>query len=329
MSLAMSLAVSLATSVVGAQTSPQATTASARTSSLGWTRLPGAESCVSARDLALDVEARLGRAAFIAPAAADLTLEGRVEPATAPSAFRATIRLLDQSGALLGTRELETSDPTCRDLADPVALAVALMIDPDAATEAAPPPPAPKAAPAAAPWVGAPRLDEPRGAEPTPRAPPPWRFQVDGGAASVVGMLPRPAVGFRLRTLLDPEGFPAIAMSGTYFPAVAGGGTYELVYGALAVCPWTPDFEVVRLTTCAALAVGVIEASGGLGSRVDPAVHPAVTAGVSRRLLGPVVGTVDAGLAVPLSRRTYHYGEAFTISPVAGTLDLGVGVEVP
>jgi hypothetical protein len=50
-----------------------------QTSSLSWVELPGAEACGGAAALAKPVEQRLGRAALVSPAQADLSIEGRAE----------------------------------------------------------------------------------------------------------------------------------------------------------------------------------------------------------------------------------------------------------
>jgi hypothetical protein len=324
LAVAIGLCGIIASSAARAEPVPPA----ARTS-LGWTRLPGAEVCTSARDLALDVEARLGHATFVAPSGAELQVEGHVEVARAPSAFRATVRMVDREGMTLGTRELETGDPTCRDLADPLGLAVALMIDPEAASVDAPAAAPALRSPAAAPFVDAPRLDEPGGVEPKPEAPHPWRFQVDGGVTSAVGLLPRAAVGGRLRLLLDPVGFPGVQIAGAHFPEVAGAALYEVSYAGLGLCPLTPDLEVLRLVACAGVSVGAFRATATLGGRTDPFAQPFGSAGVVRRIVGPVVGTLDAALLVPINPHVYAYGPGFHMSPVAGTLDLGLGIEVP
>src|SRR5580692_3933573 len=109
-----------------------------RSSSLSWVRLAGAEACVGLRDVARAVEKRLGRPVFVAPTRADVAVEGRIERARPSGGWRAVITVSDERGAVRGTRELRTDAADCRALDDSIALALALMIDPDASLSAQP-----------------------------------------------------------------------------------------------------------------------------------------------------------------------------------------------
>src|SRR5579871_2651613 len=146
--------------------------AEAPPSSLGWVRLPGAESCIATRDLARDVEQRLGKAVFVSPAQAEVIVEGRIEAVTGgEAAFRARLTLTNAQGAVLGTRDLDVpAGSTCRSIDDQLSLVIALLIDPDAilAPRGAPSPPPVPPVPPAQPKVA----PVPAPAPPTPPAPP-------------------------------------------------------------------------------------------------------------------------------------------------------------
>ncbi|MBX3210375.1 MAG: hypothetical protein KF764_35410, partial [Labilithrix sp.] len=116
--------------------------ADAKTSSLSWLRMPGADACVATQPLARAVEERLGRSVFVSAAEADLSVEGHVEKRTrgASSGWHAVITVRDASGATLGTRELDRADASCDAMTEPLALVIAVMIDPDAAMRPKPAP---------------------------------------------------------------------------------------------------------------------------------------------------------------------------------------------
>src|SRR5207249_5003 len=103
--------------------------------------------------LARSVEERLGRHVFVSAAEADVSVEGRIEKraAHATSAWHAVITIRDSKGALLGTRELDRTDPSCASMNEPLALVIAVMIDPEAKLSSTPTPIPPAPAPAPAP----------------------------------------------------------------------------------------------------------------------------------------------------------------------------------
>src|SRR4051794_29209242 len=98
-----------------------------KSSSLSWTRLPGAEECVATRELARAVERKLGRSVFVSAADAELAVEGRVERA-APRGWRATIVVTRADGVTVGRRELHVAGGKCALLDESLVLVVALMI---------------------------------------------------------------------------------------------------------------------------------------------------------------------------------------------------------
>lgn len=130
---------------------------------LSWVRGDGAEECPNSRWLAKEVERRLGRPVFDIDAERSI----EVEVLLLGGQYRSEMYVRDGSGHVLGHRSLQGDEPGCAALANAVALAIALVIDPEAlsrqqkpASSSAefetprppdpPPPPAPAAAPVAA-----------------------------------------------------------------------------------------------------------------------------------------------------------------------------------
>lgn len=300
-----------------------------RTSSLSWTRLAGAEACIAPRELAREVERRLGRAVFVSAAQADVTVEGHVE-ADAPG-FRAVIRLLDADGTALGTRELESADATCAELAPTLSLAMALMIDPDSGNAYTPPPPMPVTPAPPMPLRVTPAGHDAsaRGAAP-PSAPDASRMRVDAGPVLSAGLLPGvTAPGVALRWLFDVDGVPGFEFSGAYFPPtdVEAMPDLELAYGGVALCPLSFG-TTTRLEPCGGVHVGWLHASTGYE---DVAVIPFLGARGSHRVFGPLVASLGLGVFVPMNRQriVLRGSGTFELSPVAGVADLGIGFEVP
>ncbi|WP_437731250.1 hypothetical protein [Sorangium sp. So ce1335] len=279
-----------------------------QTASLSWVRLAGAEACVGARALAQAVEARLGRAALVSAARAELTIEGRVEPGGS-GGWRAVLAVADADGAVLGTREITTASPRCRALDEELALAIALMIDPSAKLSPGAPPaaaaPAPPAAAAPAPpAAAAPALPAaaapapPAAAAPAPPAaaapapapqvivqrilipvpppapppPAPWRVEVGAGPLFGLGLLPSPGVAAALRARLTPPRFFSFEVGGAvWFPneATTGASSTRFTWGEGFVSACPVSLgSETRLSACAGVRLGALRV-GGLGFRVD------------------------------------------------------------
>ncbi|WP_437774570.1 hypothetical protein [Sorangium sp. So ce1097] len=337
----------------------RAAEAGPRTSSLAWVRMPGAEACVDARTLALAVERRLGRVAFVPPTLGDVAIEGRIERSQEAGVWRATIRVFGAGGAAIGSREIEADHADCRAIDEQLELVIALLVDPDAAlmlgraagspaasagwrapgagavAQPAPLPPAAKAAialPACPPAPAAPSAS--------------WRV---GGAVEAVGglgLVPGPAgVGVGVRAHATPPRGPGFELGGVLWASrdvreAPGSPAFSLAYGRLAVCP----IEIVRGGTALSSCVGAL-----LGSlRVEGLAVPSrfrherlvfdlsLDTRVRRRFVGPLFGAVGLGIAVPTVRDVYFYTDAagarhdvFEASPVSALLDLGVGLELP
>ncbi len=124
---ALALAITLA--VVGERALARAD-APPDTASLGWSRLPGAEGCATSIELGERMEAILGHRVLVAAPEASMAIEGRIEPSGA--GFRATIVVSRRGGEREGERVFSHEGPDCRDATEPLALVLALLVDPEA-----------------------------------------------------------------------------------------------------------------------------------------------------------------------------------------------------
>ncbi|WP_437955546.1 hypothetical protein WME76_29065 [Sorangium sp. So ce119] len=349
------VASALAASALVAAARPARASAGEQTASLSWVRLAGAEACVGARALAQAVEARLGRAALVSAARAELTIEGRIEPGGS-GGWRAVIAVADAGGAVLGTREIATASPRCSAIDDELALAIALMIDPSAKLSpgappplAAPaPPPAPAPSPAPPPAPPAPQVIVQRVLVPVPPpAPPPpapWRVEVGAGPLFGLGLLPSLGVAVALRARLTPPRLWSFEVGGAVWlpnePTTGAASTrFAWGEGFVSACPVSIGSET-RLAACAGVRLGALRV-GGLGFGVDR-TDERLTAGgaldirLTRRLVGPLTAGGGLGLIVPIVRDTFYYTDAqdrtrevFQMAPLAGTADVLLGVEFP
>ncbi|WP_437596798.1 hypothetical protein WMF28_29935 [Sorangium sp. So ce590] len=342
---------SLVAAALIAAARPARASSGEQTASLSWVRLAGAEACVGARALAQAVEARLGRAALVSAARADLTIEGRIEPGGS-GGWRAVIAVADAEGALLGTREIATASPRCRAIDDELALAIALMIDPSAKlSPSAPPPlatPAPPPTPSPAPSPPPPQVIVQRilipVPPPAPPPPAPWRVEVGAGPLFGLGLLPSPGVAAVIRARLTPPRSWSFEVGGAIWApneTTAGAFTTRFSWseGFVSVCPVSIG-SATRLSACAGARLGALRVNGiGFGvDRTDERLTAGGTLDVrlSRRLIGPLTAGGGLGLIVPLVRDTFYYidgqgrgREVFQMAPLAGTADVLLGVDFP
>ncbi|WP_437544190.1 hypothetical protein WME97_35135 [Sorangium sp. So ce367] len=345
------VAAALAASALVAAARPARASSGEQTASLSWVRLAGAEACVGARALAQAVEARLGRAALVSAARAELTVEGRIEPG-GTGGWRAVIAVADAGGAVLGTREIATASPRCSAIDDELALAIALMIDPSAKlSPGAPPPlvaPAPPPAPSPAPSPPAPQVIVQRVLVPVPPpAPPPpapWRVEVGAGPLFGLGLLPSPGIAAALRARLTPPRFWSFEVGGAIWlpnEATTGASSTRFSWGEgfVSACPVSLGGET-RLSACAGVRLGALQV-GGLGFGVDRADERLTAGGaldvrLTRQLAGPLTVGGGLGLIVPIVRDTFYYidaqgrdREVFRMAPLAGVADVVLGIDFP
>ena len=192
------------------------------TYALSWVRAEGAEDCPTGRALSAEVERRLGRRVF--DAAAERSFE--VEVTRFGSRYHSDVFVRDAAGKALGHRALESDEPGCGALFAATALAIALVIDPEAAQressvtqgvaafEAPPSAPPPVAVPVPPPAVVAPPKSEPAPPAPAPAAPTPATMSLRSMLLS--GLVPGLAPGFGLAATARPTGRWGYALSGSY-----------------------------------------------------------------------------------------------------------------
>lgn len=205
------------------------------TYALSWVRAEGAEDCPTGRALAAEVERRLGRPVF------DVTAERsfEVEVTRIGSRYHSDVFVRDASGKALGHRALESDEPGCGALFGATALAIALVIDPEAAQREssaapgvaafeAPPAPPPVAAPTVPPPIPAPLIK----AEPAPPPlPPATPVTVSLRGMVVGGVVPGVSPGVGLAVFARPTPRWGFSLVGSYTAprAVSGGvGLFEI-----------------------------------------------------------------------------------------------------
>ncbi len=305
---------------------------SSPTSSLSWVDLPGAEDCGGAPAIARAVEERLGRHVLVSPAQADFSIEGRAERSGHPPLWRAVVVLRGQDGAVHGSRELGSAANDCSELRASVALAAALMIDPQG--PAPPPPP-----------IVIQRVETPAAAVTEPA--PPWRAEPSASFALGFGVLPSMAAGVRVGLALTPsrlwtfEAFGGAWGAQTLQPEQGAQVRFSLPYAGLAVCPLSfgvrghPTFSV-----CAGTEVGFLGTTSQGFSETHSSLDPTWRFVAPARLSFPIAGglalRLGAELGVALLRDHFVYEDAGKATRVvsdpplvAAQCDLGLSLSLP
>lgn len=301
---------------------------------LNWVRLTGAEACIDASTLARRVEERLSRAVFPAPAQARLIVEGRAEKT--PEGFAASLRIFDQAGAALGSRDLTSNKADCSELSEAVVLVLAVMIDPDGALAATPappstPPPAPKP-------------------KPKPQKPVANRSEeapvrdLSLFARLEVGALPDPAFGAGAAALIHLSPFLTFRAEGAAFLEQevtqvgdsGRGARFGLLYGGIEYCPLFLARPAYGVVACAGPSAGaMLTQSFGLDPRnrdkVDPVLNGNVRVRFDVALFGPVRAVLGAGVGTPFLRTQYEITKLdgtqqrlFVAEALQGNIDLGL-----
>jgi hypothetical protein len=319
----------------------------ARTSSLSWVRMPGAEGCIATQALARAVEERLGREVFVSAAQADVSVEGRVAPKKA-GGWHAVVTVRDAMGALLGTREVDRPEVSCDAMTSPLALVVAIMIDPDAALGPKPPPPKKEEPPPPTVIVKREQVLVPVPVPvPVPEDPAPFRFEGSAAITGALGFLPGPAVGLAALGLLEPrKAIPFIGSGGYWFDnAAKAAGTAANSFSVFLLgggfCPLWHHGQGAHLYACALGHLGLLRShpSGFAASNGDEN-HVVWNGGIDLRATVLVVRpfVVRAGVQgmIPLLRDKFTFtradgseAELFRMAPVIGMVDLGIGLALP
>ena len=241
---------------------------------ISWVRTPGSEACANLSQLVERVNARLGRAALVGPRDAKVWIESTIARDNENHVFRVHIALISNAGELLGTRELTVPGDDCREATDTAALALALMIDPDAGSgrsqdafpvegpsDVTPPVIAPLPAPQPARSASRP--------VPAPEAEPAyWRARLAIGGLISAGQLPGAAPGAFASVRLSPRsGLAGVDVLARYSPPKAEdvrpnvGGSFSATSVAIGGF-WAPVRSKAILSIGAGAELAVIAANG-------------------------------------------------------------------
>jgi hypothetical protein len=324
--------------------SPHARAQEAQSFELGWVRGAGAERCPAESSIAERVEARLGRKPFAARASH--AIEASVS--RAGERFTATIVVRDATGAAVGSRELALEASDCAPVADAVALAIALVIDPNAAlgpqVTPAPVPPTPGEPPRTEPPpplpCPPPRECAPCAVCPAPPPPPASEFSLGlvarGGLA--FGALPVVAPGAGLRGWAGGEWLRG-TVSVWVFPEQRASDerfSFGLAYGELGACAVLLREGAIAVGACGGVGAGAIHAvvrdlpAPRAGQRLF--VGAAAGPELALRLARGVHAMLGAELQVPLLAPEFYgepSGEPVFQSSVGALTWLGAGFELP
>lgn len=261
---------------------------------------------------------------FVSASQAELSIEGRIEPRS-KRGYVAVVSVDDRSGRPLGSRKLATSRADCRALDQTVALAIALMVDPDAALSRKPARQA-----AAPPPVSAPR---PRVIEkrvpvyvpvpierPPPALRPNWRGDVFAAVSAGAGYLPNPSLAAVGGASLEPPHFVSLEAVVTVFlpqqePAPRGATvSFFLAKMGLFVCPLSRRGQTLAGRVCGGTEGGIMIATGHGFDADHAGVRPqfavAARARLSVKILGPLALAGALSGSIPLEREQFVYHEA-------------------
>jgi hypothetical protein len=311
------------------------------TVSLGVTRGAGAEACITARELAQRVEARLGHATFVSAAQADLFVDAQV--GRTGRGWRATVAASRADGVHVGVRTLESASRDCHSLDEDLVLVVALVIDPRATSS----PPAPAPVQREVVYVPLPVRVPVR--VPVPGPIPRWIFGARVATTVLGGVLPSAAIGLELAVAATPPGAWPIELGAIATRRVSAdedghGADVRLAIGTLAVCPALLERERLRLQLCGGGAAGVMfvgshgfDAAGG-GDHAAGLLFGRGRASLA--VAGPIHAAIDFGMTVPLTRRTLYYTrldpamlqverrDLYNAAAVGWTASLGLGMQI-
>lgn len=242
--------------------------------------------CPDEADFVGRTHAMSARLRAATPAEAARVFEVRLDGGI-PSTGRITIRGADQ--AIVGTRSVEGD--TCADVAEAIALVIALAVDPRAS-------PPERPLPSVAPALGSDNRDA--------RS---QRAFAGADAAVVSGVGPTalfavsPFVGWRAHGSFpfDPSVRLAFlrATTGSFQAPVHASASFTLTVGRLDACPATVRYAFIRGTACVRVEAGALEAAGGNIAGARSTVRPWLAAGPVARAevwpIAPLFVDVEAG----------------------------------
>jgi len=325
---------------------------------LEWIRARGAEGCVARKDLEERVSRRLGRTVFSDDAPG--TIEGFVQ--REGDMWVAHILARDASGHVTGSRDLTNTAPDCTGLDAAVTLAIALVIDPEAAmrpSPTTPPPPRPQPLPVVAPAPPSPLpppfppaappslpppplCSEPRpcpSSEPPPEARTWPRATLDARALVAASLLPGVAPGVALDADVPLGRWVDLTTGAFFLPeerTQSGQIGFGLSAARMGACGVPLRTARVALSLCGDAELGAIHAvvyaflPTNPGDRVWAALSPSGQLRVG--VVGPLSVAAGAALVVPLVRQPFvvqGYGTVFQEFSVAEVGFLGLGLSIP
>jgi hypothetical protein len=308
---------------------------------LRWDAEDAPAECLNEGSLAARVEEYLGRHAF--DPAAPQFLRVRVEP-TSDARLRALVAVVDPEGKVLGEREILTEDASCEALADPLVLAIALLVDTDLGasprpqTESPPPEPEPPEEPEPEPPEAAPKVLV---VEP-PQPPDPWELEVDSSLVGVDGLLPSFGFGAEVALFVDPPGWLPVRarvagwLPQTVNPTPQGTLDFRLGLAGLMFCPVSARSSGLGIDVCAGadLIAQNAESRGLEQSRTTTEwfAQGAFALRIVIDLPSPFYATLSTGAGVPVRPPQFvvHRDEqALRVFQAAeGTLVAGLGLGV-
>jgi hypothetical protein len=169
----------------------------------------------------------------------------------------------------------------------------------------------------------------------------PWRFEPTLGGEAAIGFLPGLALGGRLTIAVEPPRLWRIEMGGTIWQerdaeSGPGGARLSMWTLDLAICPLSIEQKALNAWACLAQRAGTVRAEGvGFdrdASQKDTFLAAGGRFGATWAFASPFVIHAAFGLEAPLVRLAFVYrdaqgdiGSVYRMSPVAGTLGLGIG----
>jgi hypothetical protein len=330
---------------------------------LNWVRLPGAEGCITAAELARRVEARLERSVFVLAQDAELAFDGYVQPRAIGGGFAAHLAVSNARGEVLGARDVESAEASCRALDDALVLITALTLFPgdfglssggipldedtnarlhalfgDEPSELDPASLPPAAVAPAAATVPAPRAELAAQAEhDAPRT----RVALEAAPVLAIGVLPGAALGVNAElTVRFPELWPVRAAFGHFFERDAraerlssGSASFERNELMLLLCPVSP-IETLAFELCTGAAFGVMSvtsegfADGGIEAS-DLVLDLAGQVGARFSFWGGVLARASLTATLPIVQRNYEYQALDAASePIFRSAQVGLRAQI-
>jgi hypothetical protein len=295
---------------------------------LDYRRDPSARTCISAAQLAADVESRLGRPVFVPPAGAELT--ARVVARRAGGRFVVDVRLFDRRERRLGQRELSTRARHCSALDDSLALVLSLAADMPREPEVPDGTGNPEQAADVArgsneSGLGSRSLGTPLAIPETSYAPRAGvQVRPSLGVAALAGPLPSLAPGLELGVELRMHELWPVAIRGSAWAgqrheleAIGGGARFSALALAFSVCPYQVALGGFEASVCAEQWLGRVQADGfgvGEAQRTTRWLLAFGAGAALTRELGPVFVSASAELLVPVLRRRYLFTDVTDIT---------------